>query len=76
MAGRSHQRKLHFELLPLSRGLLSLDTNPIPVKTAMANLGRDSGALRLPLCPPSKVVRDVIEELLATAGLKRVAVTV
>jgi 4-hydroxy-tetrahydrodipicolinate synthase len=62
-------RRLHFELLPLSRGLLSLDTNPIPVKTAMALLSRDSGALRLPMCPPSKAAREAIERLLNTAGL-------
>jgi 4-hydroxy-tetrahydrodipicolinate synthase len=63
-------------LLPLSRGLLSLDTNPIPVKTAMAKLGRDSGALRLPLCPPSKAVSEAIEKLLAAQGLRRAAVGV
>lgn len=69
-------RKLHFALLPLSRGLLSLDTNPIPVKTAMARLGRDSGALRLPLCPPSKAATEAIEKLLAAQGLRRAAVGV
>ena len=69
-------RKLHFDLLPLSRGLLSLDTNPIPVKTAMAKLGRDSGALRLPLCPPSKAATEAIVNLLAAQGLRRVTVTV
>jgi 4-hydroxy-tetrahydrodipicolinate synthase len=69
-------RTLHFELLPLSRGLLSLDTNPIPVKTAMAKLGRDSGTLRLPLCPPTKAVTETIEKLLAAQGLRRMALTV
>ena len=62
-------RRLHFDLLPLSRGLLSLDTNPIPVKTAMALLSRDSGALRLPMCAPSKAVSQSIEKLLLSAGL-------
>lgn len=69
-------RKLHFDLLPLSRGLLSLDTNPIPVKTAMAKLGRDTGALRLPLCPPNKVATEAIEKLLTTQGLRRFTTTV
>jgi 4-hydroxy-tetrahydrodipicolinate synthase len=68
-------RKIHFELLPLSRGLLSLDTNPIPVKAAMAKLGRDSGALRLPMCSPSKTATEAIEKLLAAQGLRRAAVT-
>jgi 4-hydroxy-tetrahydrodipicolinate synthase len=66
-------RTLHFELLPLSRGLLSLDTNPIPVKFAMKHLGRDTGTLRLPMCPPSKAVSDAIEKLLASAGLLHAA---
>ncbi len=64
-------RRLHFELLPLSRGLLSIDTNPIPVKTAMQLLSRDSGALRLPMCPPGRAGRDAIEKLLVANGLLR-----
>jgi len=67
-------RKLHFELLPLSRGLLSLDTNPIPVKAAMEKLGRDSGALRLPMCRISKAGAEAIEKLLAAQGLRPAAV--
>lgn len=67
--GFDEARRLHFELLPLSRGLLSLDTNPIPVKTAMALLSRDTGALRLPMCPPSKAVRQAIEQLLLSSGV-------
>jgi 4-hydroxy-tetrahydrodipicolinate synthase len=39
-------RAIHEQLLPLARGLLSLDTNPVPLKTAMKVLGRDTGALR------------------------------
>ncbi len=40
----------HRKLFPLCRDLLGVATNPIPVKTAMRLLGRDSGELRLPLC--------------------------
>jgi 4-hydroxy-tetrahydrodipicolinate synthase len=40
----------HRKLFALSRDLLSLATNPIPLKTAMKLLGRDTGELRLPLC--------------------------
>ncbi|MCC7144890.1 MAG: 4-hydroxy-tetrahydrodipicolinate synthase [Phycisphaeraceae bacterium] len=43
-------RKLHYELFPLFSGCLKLATNPIPIKTAMQLLGRDTGELRLPLC--------------------------
>ncbi len=40
----------HRKLFTLSRDLLSVATNPIPLKTAMKLLGRDTGELRLPLC--------------------------
>lgn len=69
-------RSIHFELLPLSRGLLGLDINPVPVKTAMKQLGRDSGALRLPLCAPTRAVADSIERLLAAGSVGRAAVPV
>ena len=39
----------HRKLFMLSRDLLSVATNPIPLKAAMKLLGRDSGQLRLPL---------------------------
>lgn len=67
-------RKLHFELLPLMRGLLSLDTNPVPVKAAMEKLGRDSGALRLPMCRISKAGSEAIDKLLAVQNLRRAAI--
>jgi 4-hydroxy-tetrahydrodipicolinate synthase len=53
----------HCKLFPLCRDLLSVATNPIPVKTAMRLLGRDSGEFRLPLCP------------VETAGEARIAAT-
>ncbi len=36
---------------PLMRGLMSLDVNPVPVKTAVALQGHCSDELRLPLAP-------------------------
>lgn len=45
-------QRQHFALFPLCRDLLGLAPNPIPVKTALALLGRDRGELRLPLCTP------------------------
>ncbi|MDO5309362.1 MAG: 4-hydroxy-tetrahydrodipicolinate synthase [Planctomycetia bacterium] len=42
-------RALHQKLFALCRKMLSLSTNPIPVKAAMKALGRDSGYLRLPM---------------------------
>jgi 4-hydroxy-tetrahydrodipicolinate synthase len=64
-------KRIHRELFRLCRGLLTLDINPVPLKTAMKILGRDSGALRLPLVAPSKDVSVRISELLAEFGLKR-----
>lgn len=40
---------LHYKLLPLVKAMF-LETNPIPVKTAMGLMGLCSGDLRLPLC--------------------------
>jgi 4-hydroxy-tetrahydrodipicolinate synthase len=59
----------HMRLLPLSRGLLSLDVNPVPVKAALAELGRDSGAVRLPLAPLATGALGQLRELLTGAGL-------
>ncbi|MHC4142940.1 MAG: 4-hydroxy-tetrahydrodipicolinate synthase [Planctomycetota bacterium] len=70
----SAARDLHRELFGISRGLLSLATNPIPIKTAMALVGRDSGALRLPLCAADDKTRRAIAALLAAGGLRAEAV--
>jgi len=42
-------RRWHHKMFPLCRDMLSLSTNPIPIKAAMAMLGRDTGELRLPM---------------------------
>lgn len=50
-AGRwDDARKLHYKLLPLSRALFTV-TSPIPVKHAMAMLGRMGIEMRPPLVP-------------------------
>ncbi len=68
LAGNDFRAALeeHMELLPLSRGLLSLDVNPVPVKCALAALGLDMGAVRLPLAPPSAAAAARIRELVAS----------
>jgi len=50
-------REIHYKLLPLFQGLF-LETNPIPVKTALRLMGRPAGEFRLPLCDmsPSNLV--------------------
>src|SRR5438477_9159209 len=41
----------HRKLFPLCRDLLSVATNPIPLKAALKLLGRGNGELRLPMTP-------------------------
>ena len=55
-------RELHARLFPLCRDLLGLAPNPIPVKTALAFLGRGNGELRLPLCPLDEQVKPTVDQ--------------
>lgn len=45
-------KKLHYKLLPLMQ-LCFIDSNPIPVKTALHLMGLIEDEFRLPLCPMS-----------------------
>lgn len=62
-------RRLHYKLFPLCRDMLSLATNPIPIKTAMRMLGRDAGEMRLPLTPLSDAEEIRLRETLIGYGL-------
>jgi 4-hydroxy-tetrahydrodipicolinate synthase len=62
-------QETHRGIFPLAKGLLSLDVNPVPLKAAMRLLGRDSGAVRLPLAEALKETAARIGEILAAAGL-------
>jgi 4-hydroxy-tetrahydrodipicolinate synthase len=46
-------RDLQLKLVPLIRSVF-IETNPIPIKTALALMGKCSGELRLPLTPMSE----------------------
>ena len=61
-------RERHRRLSPLFR-LLFAETNPIPVKSAMAMLGLDSGLLRLPLREMDPTKREALREALQDLGL-------
>jgi 4-hydroxy-tetrahydrodipicolinate synthase len=61
----------HRRLFTLSRDLLSVATNPIPLKTAMKLLGRDTGEMRLPLCPLESAGEARIAGTLRAYGLLR-----
>jgi len=62
-------RRLHLKLFPLCRDLLAVAANPIPVKTALAMLGRSNGEFRLPLCPPDERARETLRKSLLRYGL-------
>jgi 4-hydroxy-tetrahydrodipicolinate synthase len=62
-------RRIHLKLFPLCRDLLSVAANPIPVKTALALLGRGNGEFRLPLCPPDERARETLRRGLVRYGL-------
>jgi len=62
-------QRWHRKLFPLCRDMLSLATNPIPVKAAMRLLGRDSGVLRLPMTPLDENQEKQLRNTLAGYGL-------
>jgi len=64
-------RKWHRKLFVLSRSLLSMATNPIPIKAAMAMLKMIREELRLPLTPLAESKKDKLEEILTDYGLFR-----
>ncbi|MBQ7249267.1 MAG: 4-hydroxy-tetrahydrodipicolinate synthase [Deltaproteobacteria bacterium] len=56
-------RKLHLELLPIHRAMF-LESNPVPVKTAAAMMGKCGEVLRLPLSPLSAGNREKLSQIL------------
>lgn len=62
-------RRLHHRLFPLCRDMLSLATNPIPVKAAMKLLGRDTGEMRLPMTELDESLLPKLKKSLADFGL-------
>jgi 4-hydroxy-tetrahydrodipicolinate synthase len=61
-------RKLHFELLPLMQ-VNFIETNPIPVKAALAMMGMIEEVYRLPLVPLKPGNRAKLEKVLVAQGL-------
>ena len=66
MAGACAQ---HLRLFPLCRGMF-VETNPIPIKAAMAMAGMIENELRLPMSPLSEKLRPDLAKLLGTFGIK------
>jgi 4-hydroxy-tetrahydrodipicolinate synthase len=61
-------RRLHYALLPVMRALF-LETNPIPVKAALAMMRRCRDEVRLPLVPMSPEPRERLRAALVEAGV-------
>jgi len=64
----SGARALNNRLLPLHLKLF-VEPNPVPVKWALAKLGRIGGGIRLPLVPLAEANRPVVEAALRELGL-------
>jgi 4-hydroxy-tetrahydrodipicolinate synthase len=60
--------QLQLKLLPLIRALF-IETNPIPVKTAVALMGKCELELRLPLVPMAEANRAKLEAVLRDFAL-------
>ena len=61
-------RAIHMKLLSLHKNLF-IESNPIPVKWALQELGRIEGGIRLPLTPLDARYHDVVRAALREAGL-------
>jgi 4-hydroxy-tetrahydrodipicolinate synthase len=62
-------QRWHRKLFPLCRDMLGVATNPIPLKAALALLGRGTGELRLPMTPLDDAGRDKVRKTLVQYGL-------
>jgi 4-hydroxy-tetrahydrodipicolinate synthase len=61
-------RAIHLKLLSLHKNLF-IESNPIPVKWALQELGRMEGGIRLPLTPLDERYHDVVRTAMREAGL-------
>lgn len=56
-------------LLDRLTAALALESDPVPVKHALARMGRLGEALRLPLCPAGEATRAALAQAMAPLGL-------
>lgn len=62
-------RTAHHKLYHLLSGLLKLDTNPVPIKAALAIAGRCSAEVRLPMVELDAAKQSELQSLLSTLGI-------
>ena len=69
LSGNKKKAKaLNSKLMPLVKAMF-IETNPIPLKTAMGMLGMCSSEMRLPLCQMEEPNRNKLEKALREYGL-------
>ncbi len=61
-------RRIHYRLLRLMN-LNFVESNPIPVKSALALMGLCEESFRLPMCPPTEATREAMRAALRELGL-------
>jgi 4-hydroxy-tetrahydrodipicolinate synthase len=61
-------REIHLRLLGLHRHLFA-ESNPIPAKWALQQMGKIEGGIRLPLTPLAPQFHDVVRAAMREAGL-------
>jgi 4-hydroxy-tetrahydrodipicolinate synthase len=61
-------RRIHNRLLRLMN-LNFVESNPVPVKAALALMGLCEEVFRLPLCPPTEATREALRGALRELGL-------
>ena len=61
-------RELHYRLFPLLEGLF-VEANPIPVKAALAMMGKITDEIRAPLYPMAGANREKVRKILADLKL-------
>ena len=64
-------RKWHRKLFALSKNMLTMATNPIPIKAAMAMLNMSSDEMRLPMTNLDEKQEAILEKALKDYGLLR-----
>jgi 4-hydroxy-tetrahydrodipicolinate synthase len=61
-------REIHYKLEPLNAAMF-IETNPIPVKTALAMMGKIQEEFRLPLCEMAPANREKLKKVLVDLKL-------
>jgi len=61
-------KELYYKLLPLCQAMF-YETNPIPVKTSLALMGKIQEEMRLPLCPMAPANLEKLKKALSQYGL-------